>query len=149
MRKFSFVCFTLAVALTACGGGAGGALPTSSTSITSPSSNGTNVPPSPAPLDVCGAIELPVATGNASSPFSSTTTCAISEANYTGAFGVTDDGTCANIVTFTPASPFTGPSSSISITQVGGGVCTLTISDVSGQKQTVSVGSTWVTGVAQ
>ncbi len=156
-----FFALTLLSALAACGGGAGGggsALPATSggttSSTSSPGYNGVppTASPSPsaaafAPLVVCGAIQLPVATnsGSPATAFSPTTTCAVSESSYTGPFSISDHSTCTNIITWTPTS-FAGPSGSFSVTQIGGGTCTLAVSDANGQAATISVGSTWTTG---
>jgi len=150
MTKAFFAALVLSLSLVACGGGAGSGLTPGVNSTQA--SNGTggtkSLPtaapaPSAAPLAVCAAIALPVATGSGAA--ASSTTCAVSETSYTGTFTVADGGTCAGIVTFAP-TVLVGPSASFTVTQVGGGACTLVVSDANGQRVTINVGSTWTTG---
>jgi hypothetical protein len=82
------------------------------------------------------ALTLTLAAGGLSVPTSialgedlstTSTTLAISEPGYGGSFTLTSSS-CAGIVSF-PASAGPGPTSSPTVTQIGGGTCTILVAD--------------------
>ena len=130
------------VSLSACGGGAailpGHSLPQGS--VGAPTAT-----PLLAPLSACAPLALPVPEPLGTNP-SPTAPCAISEPGYVGPFVVSVAG-CSGVATV-DSTPMLGPSATLTITQVGPGVCSLTVSDANGQSATVRVSSTWTVGIA-
>lgn len=89
----------------------------------------------PGPLETCGSLSLPVDGSQSAS-------CFVSEAGYGGTFTV-DASACAGIVTLSPSS-VNGPNAYVTASQVGGGSCTVKITDSKGNAATIQIGSTWV-----
>ena len=136
MRRFFIFCAALASA-GGCGGGGGG-----------PSSPFTAAPaPTPSPTaPPAGALNA----SQSSVAFTAqgqSTTVDVNEAGYSGNVGY-DTGSCATIVSVTPASQQPLPAT-YTITANGAGSCTLVFVDRFGQRASVAVGVTLTQGVVK
>ena len=128
--------------LSACGGG-NGVLPGHSLpqgAIAAPTST-----PLVTPLSACTPLALPVPEPLGVNP-SLSAPCTISEPGYPGPF-VVSAAACSGIATV-DSTPAFGPTATLTVTQVGPGVCSFTVSDANGQSATVRVSSTWTVGIA-
>jgi hypothetical protein len=98
------------------------------------------------PIQVATSLALPVPATPPATGYVPFATLAVSESGYGGVFTVSS-AACAGIVSVSPVSA-NGPSASFTVTQIGPGICTLTVTDLQGQSATVNVGSTTTTGIA-
>ena len=131
------------LSLSACGGGGTGIVPAESLphgSIGAPTAS-----PLFAPLSACAPLDLPVPEPLGTNP-SPSVPCAVSESGYAGPF-VVSAATCSGIA-IVDSTPLIGPSATLTITQVGPGVCSLMVSDANGQTTSVRISSTWTVGIA-
>jgi len=88
-------------------------------------------------IGVAGALMVSP-TSHAFTDVGLTTSIAISEQNYTGAFNVTNSADCAGIATFS-ALTGNGPSFTLGVTSAGAGTCTFDVTDAFGASVLVTI----------
>lgn len=138
MQRRLYARFTLVLlgVLAGCGGGGAGGGTVPSTPAPQPT-------PAPAPLTLSStAVALGVS--------GQQNTFTVTEAGYTGIFRPQLDAACAGIVaSVTPDSAY-GPSATFTLNPgASSGSCNVTVADSAGQKATLSVSVTQVSGVLQ
>ncbi len=136
MRRFFIVIAVLAFA-GGCGGGGGG--PSASFMVTPVPTPSPTAPPA-------GSLNASKS-GIAFTAQGQSTTVDVSEAGYSGNVGY-DTGSCAAIVSVTPASQQPLPAT-YTVTANGAGSCTLVFVDRFGQRASVAVGVTLTQGVVK